>query len=29
LNTIKDLLIAAEGKVQIIDGQIQAMTGNQ
>jgi hypothetical protein len=29
LNTIKDLLIAAEGKVQLIDGQIQAMTGNQ
>jgi hypothetical protein len=29
LNTIKDLLIAAEGKVQGIDGQIQAMTGNQ
>ena len=29
LNTIKDLLIAAEGKVQVIDGQIQAMTGNQ
>jgi hypothetical protein len=28
LNTIKDLLIAAEGKVQVIDGQIQAMTGN-
>jgi hypothetical protein len=29
LNTIKDLLIVAEGKVQVIDGQIQAMTGNQ
>jgi hypothetical protein len=29
LNTIKDLLIAAKGKVQVIDGQIQAMTGNQ
>jgi hypothetical protein len=28
LNTIEDLLIAAEGKVQVIDGQIQAMTGN-
>jgi hypothetical protein len=29
LNTIKDLLITTEGKVQVIDGQIQAMTGNQ
>ena len=29
LNTIKDVLIAAEGKVQVIDGQIQAVTGNQ
>ncbi len=29
LNTIKALLIAAEGKEQVIDGQIQAMTGNQ
>jgi hypothetical protein len=28
LNTIEDLLVAAEGKVQVIDGQIQAMTGN-
>ncbi len=28
LNTIKDLLVAAEGKVQVIDGQIQAMTGS-
>jgi hypothetical protein len=29
LNTIEDVLIAAEGKVQVIDGQIQAVTGNQ
>jgi hypothetical protein len=29
LNTIKDLLITTEGKVQVIKGQIQAMTGNQ
>jgi hypothetical protein len=29
LNTIKDLLIAAEGKVQVIDGQIhQVLTEN-
>ena len=29
LNTIKDVLIAAEGKVEVIDGQIQAITGTQ
>jgi hypothetical protein len=30
LNTIKDLPIAAEGKVQkVIDGYLQVMTGNQ
>ena len=29
LNTIKDVLIPAEGKVQVIDGQLQAVTGNQ
>jgi hypothetical protein len=29
LNTIKDLLIATEGKLGAIDGQFQAMTGNQ
>ena len=29
LNVTKDLLIAAEGKLGVIDGQIQAMTGNQ